>query len=275
MEGSIDMWKTIYFYIHSIAQQDNFLKKVTPLLQSYDKKWFFIKYWYGGPHLRFRFLNPSKSFLKKFELEMDNFSRTSQVLEISKKGFYSKINFEKENVNSDNLPWYDHGTWFYTQYKPEVERYGEGKALELSETIFYKSSQLALEVINSTSIFSRRLVIASLIMYELLESTNCLTEDFLLSYMNYWKSYDRESNLDISKLTPIIETELKNRSIIEIKKYISNVLPIWKEIVQILGKRAATYVISSQIHMTNNRISVVPAVEYKITKLLLEVFRAK
>ena len=147
--------------------------------------------------------------------------------------------------------------------------------MELSETIFYKSSQLALEVINSTSIFSRRLVIASLIMYELLESTNCLTEEFLLSYMNYWKSYDRESNLDISKLTPIIAKELKNRSIIEIKKYISNVLPIWKEIVQILGKKAATYVISSQIHMTNNRISVVPAFEYKITKLLLEVFREK
>ena len=67
---------------------------------------------------------------------------------------------------------------------------------------------------------------------------------------------------------------LKN-FIIEIKKYISNVLPIWKEIVQILGKKAATYVISSQIHMTNNRISVVPAFEYKITKLLLEVFREK
>lgn len=269
------MWKTIYFYIHSVAQQDNFLKKVTPLLLSYDQKWFFLKYWYGGPHLRFRFLNPSQSFLKRFEWEMDNFSRTSQVPEISKKYYYSKINFEKENVNSNNLPWYDHGTWFYTQYKPEVERYGNGRALELSETFFYRSSQLALEIINSTSVFSRRLVIASLIMFELLESTNCLTENFLLSYMNYWKSYGRESNLDISKLKPIIAAELKNRNIIEIKKYINNVLPIWKEMVQILGKKSATFVISSQVHMTNNRISVVPTFEYKITKLLLEIFKTK
>ncbi len=271
------MWKAIYFYLHSVQQQEAFLREASYLLEHYNNKWFFIKYWYGGPHLRFRFLNPSDEFLNSFDKLVADFSHQSVAPIISPTVYYSNINFSNEGIVPNNLPWHKHGTWFYTEYQPEFERYGTGTALELSENSFFVSSKLALKIIKLSDNFSlsKRIAIASIVMKELLKITDCWKESFLKQYSDYWKSYDNLNELSKKNVYLITKKSIGIPNILEIKDFTDEISIIWSELLKVLSFSEAQYVLSSQIHMNNNRISVTPEFEYIIAKSLSKLIMRK
>ena len=73
------MWKSIYIYCHDVWVQEKLLLELRPLLDETKKRWFFIKYWYGGPHIRLRFEEQSEEFFKKIDTTVSRFFQKNRV----------------------------------------------------------------------------------------------------------------------------------------------------------------------------------------------------
>ena len=162
-------WKSLYIYCHSLDAQELLMIALEPTLNKMTDKWFFIKYWRGGPHLRLRFLDARIEIKDEIENVITSFFEENKVYNIGRVEYYKNISFDGEEEDEEALPWFESGTWFYEDYIPETERYGDGKLLEISENIFYYSSQLALEIFKNVRGINKRIVISSYIMYHLLK----------------------------------------------------------------------------------------------------------
>jgi thiopeptide-type bacteriocin biosynthesis protein len=130
----------ISFYIYYNPPYDKLLISVFSLIQKLKKqkileKYFFIRYWENGPHLRLRLL-----------VKAENRSR---VIQLSKK----HINTFLKKTPSD----YPHTKKYpefqnevkLIKYEPEFERYGGKESIQISESQFQLSSQIVFKILNN------------------------------------------------------------------------------------------------------------------------------
>ncbi len=278
MLGGIEMiWHTIYIYCHETVKQEELMVKLKRILDKSKEKWFFIKYWHGGPHVRLRFQEQDEQFRVELEEEIKNFFKNNKVNNVDRDVFYSFNNFDGEDVDPDTLPWYESGDYFYTEYIPEIRRYGEGNILEMNESIFHASSLLALKVFEKALSYNSRIVLAAYIIKRILSETISLDMDFLDQYQAYWKSMagklKKENTQALQKIMHMVMEEQLPFSFLEenIDMLIDNMIILKQE----LAMDEFKYVLSSQIHMMNNRISVTPELEYVISKNMREYIYEK
>lgn len=237
-------------------------------LNKMTDKWFFIKYWRGGPHLRLRYLDSRIEIKNEIEDVVASFFEKTSVFNLSRDEYYKKISFDGKKENEEALSWFESGTWFYEDYIPETERYGEGKLLGISESIFYYSSKLSLEIFKNIKGINKRIVISSYIMYHLLKYNNGLQVDFLNSYQAYWKTMViNEPKIN----NQVIHDVFNNIESGQIRfEFIDNMLEsIYREfdaLRDLTTENGVLYILSSQCHMMNNRISVTPEFEYLISR---------
>ncbi|HYC91732.1 MAG TPA: thiopeptide-type bacteriocin biosynthesis protein [Thermoanaerobaculia bacterium] len=115
-------WLSAYVYTRG-SLRDLLVERVAPfaaemLDAGLAERFFFIRYWEGGPHLRLRF--HGKATLLMPELER-RFGESDDVLKLE-----------------------------YVAYEPEVDRYGGPAAIGLAEEWFALSSHVAFEVLRAT-----------------------------------------------------------------------------------------------------------------------------
>lgn len=261
-------WKSLYIYCHSLDAQELLMIALEPTLNKMTDKWFFIKYWRGGPHLRLRFLDSRIEIKDEIENVITSFSEENKVYNIGRDEYYKNISFDGEEEDEEALPWFESGTWFYEDYIPETERYGDGKLLEISENIFYYSSQLALEIFKNVRGINKRIVISSYIMYHLLKYNGGLQVSFLDSYRAYWKrmvinepKVNRQVMCDVFN-----KIESGQIRFAFIDKVLESIYGEFDDLRCLTSESETLYILSSQIHMMNNRISVTPEFEYMISK---------
>jgi len=130
-------WISLYIYYN--PPYDELLISIFSLIKKLKKekilkKYFFIRYWENGPHLRLRMLVKEEN-------------RSATVL-LSKK----YINAFLKNTPSD----YPHPKKYpefqnevkLKKYEPEFERYGGKKSIQISESQFQLSSQIVFKILN-------------------------------------------------------------------------------------------------------------------------------
>lgn len=132
------LWVSVHlFYTH----HNHILKNgIYPFILDLRKKneikrYFFIRYFEKGPHIRLRLLiNPDKK--EKIKLSINNYFQSFF------RKYPSTRNFEGKNYFPNN-------TIQYIKYSPEIKRYGGKLAIKIAEKHFEDSSDIVLKLMQN------------------------------------------------------------------------------------------------------------------------------
>jgi thiopeptide-type bacteriocin biosynthesis protein len=160
-------------------------------------RYFFVRYWEGGPHIRLRLdTQDERSFLDLVDGLRDSgrpavplagsFQRTQRVLALLE---------DKHVEDTDAVP---HGQVCVAGYQPEYGKYGGPRGVAIAEDLFVTSSRLCLDLLPVMSRGgARRLVLGVSTMVAALVGAGMAQHEiteFLGRYTHVWSGYvTRES----------------------------------------------------------------------------------
>ncbi|MGB3463746.1 MAG: lantibiotic dehydratase C-terminal domain-containing protein [Cyclobacteriaceae bacterium] len=114
-------------------------------IMEYDwvEKFFFIRYWEKGPHIRLRFLGDPEKLESVVKPRFQEFFGK----------YFSENPSERQEPDfsedtKEEFRWYPNNSVQFIEYEPETERYGGEKCLEISEKFFQYSSETIFELMS-------------------------------------------------------------------------------------------------------------------------------
>jgi len=304
MNMSARDWHGLHVFLSDPDKATGFLCEyfapmVRTLIESGSiQAWFFLRYWEGGPHLRFRFLgldHKQCETLRADFLEQAAYWLSGKALD--RRSYYQNHPFDGKPVNVATLPWYPEGSVEAIAYLPEIQRYGGVHALAVNEMLFQVSSQIVISILASTrNAVENRLSMAFVLMAHFVCALNPdpdMIALFYRRYADYWMNYSTQtrehverirakkngigqlkvlqnllnSRLDKTRRRTVqvaLEQAVTNWSV-ELRKL--HELGLLKDPVtgfSTIGSTLDTSIwtmLVSQVHMTNNRLGLVPAQE--------------
>lgn len=314
-----DDWVALHVFYASDANPI-LVEAVRPLVEELRRdelidRWFFIKYWMEGPHLRVRF-HPARP-----ELREEVTSRATAALEaflarrpalydtdidglgdIYKKMYiaeYGEQRFVEEYGVDGVMPFRPNNSVALMPYEQEFDRYGGPVGMELAEWHFQHSSDLVAKLLATSNTHVRPVLLGLATQLSLMTAYTFLGSDeavrrFLQRYRSFWEtsyqepsddyhdSFDKSFELTRASLTERIDRirsisegdqaqalsgiertwlthcrELRDRVEAESRRLLfpSRTGGSGKEPIADPEGRAAV-LLSSYIHMTNNRFGV-------------------
>ncbi len=118
------------------------------------ERYFFVRYWQGGPHIRLRILptrQASREALQRMlEQRADSFFANHPAIRPVQDEVYAQraaLFSEFEYGVSEKSPLYPNNSLHYIPYIPETTRYGGVAALPTVEQHFMESSEISLELL--------------------------------------------------------------------------------------------------------------------------------
>lgn len=265
------MWYSLHGFIHDFNALDKYLSHTfTNFINNNKyriKEFFFIRYWLGGPHIRFRFKCNEYDYeeLKLlFERSIQDFLAEYEVQKINYSNFYKPEMLENEDVKE--IYWCEHGSVHEFPYIPEYERYGGHDRIHHSETVFVESSKLSC-VINSLSYWKR--IVASLDLIFLTFKYFEYKDDPYKQYSTLWEAYTSKEEISnlMQNCKPLLEKRMTTLQNFDFEK--KNVYSAYLTTMKSNLKEANDfYLIASHVHMTNNRIGVHPEFEFEISAII-------
>lgn len=259
------MWYSLHGFIHDFNAIDYYLQISFPqVVQKGMDKFFFIRYWLGGPHIRLRFKTEEGNYLtikERFEDSIENYIQHHKVNLIDYENFYQNTMLENENI--EKTYWCPHGSVEEFVYRPEYVRYGGENAMERSEDVFYQSSLMSV-ILNKLPYHKR--IIAGLDLIYLTFQQAGADKDIYGYYANMWKSYsNNELDFDFAN-NNILKKRLKTLQ--EIKH---DSFTMYRDYFDCLRDKHIiddVEILVSHVHMTNNRIGVTPVLEYELATFI-------
>ena len=267
--------------------------------------WFFIRYWEGGPHLRLRFKLSDDAVATKLQADLTQAAQAYiNPSPVTREAYYSAHAFDGEALDPKSLSWYDEGTVAVIDYQQEWVRYGGQAAMTVSEQLFQVSSEITLALARHPNrTLEQHLASALGLMVasaQALSSDRQHNEHFFNRYAEFWRSYNDDAVLAerqalaqplapvrarlsavMQQLQPDVATKSPERvwwqalqraqsqwrSLYEQGVLIS---PLSGEVVrdEAAFQVATQLILSSQIHMMNNRLGIIPAQECYLARLL-------
>lgn len=151
-------WAEYRIHLHGRAAMEQFLAQDLPALV--EGRWWFIRYWLGGPHLRLRV--PSDMADAGF---VQRLSQRAEALaggvNLDRGAFYASCAFDGRSVDVDEAPWHVDGTVEPCAYQPETIYYGTGEELARHEALFCEASRLAVGLIRASADGQQRLAVGA------------------------------------------------------------------------------------------------------------------
>ncbi|WP_427338053.1 thiopeptide-type bacteriocin biosynthesis protein [Caloranaerobacter sp. DY30410] len=288
-------WDSYHIFIHETNLHDVFLVKFfSKFIRKLEDnnlldKYFYIRYWQGGPHIRFRVKKRGENgkyirqelnkIFDEFNLEYNN------SLILKPEDYYRNHKFDGQPVKKEDLYWCDNRTIVEIPYIPEIDRYGGENVIELSEDLFHISSRLSLLILEKIEDNPNKKIIAALDLFsvaiQILEDKAKFNE----IYSSFWAKH-RNEKINYSKLTQklidiyssryhYIKDNLKN---IQYNDWYMNLKTILDNIVKNQTKyktqnQARISILASHIHMMNNRLGVYPQYESMIADVINQVIK--
>lgn len=176
------------------------------------ERWFFIKYWMEGPHVRLRLL-PRRAedrarvqaiaeerlaaFLRRrpalYEVDADGTSEVYKKLFLAE---YSEEEYE-ERYGDGHMPFRPNNSVHSFPYELEFDRYGGPEGMELAQWHFEHSSDVVLELLASTNVHVRTVMLGLSVQlslalcYVFLDTDEEVTR-FLAWYQSFWETTYQE-----------------------------------------------------------------------------------
>lgn len=283
-------WFSYYIYYYDYNKQDKLIIFINNILAKEKhkqkiQKWFFIRYWWGGPHIRLRILS-ERAPDKIVNLIQQYINKKMSNLKIDKYIYYNTINLDAEGEKNEisQLPWFDEGIIKKVPYIPENSRYGGKDNIDISETLFMYSSKIVAEIINNFSDILVKWMFSCNVVQRIAEwmdkeglidisSSEYLKKCFdswSKNYNNvpdnlkffYFSNYEKNAN----HIRKLVEQILYNNKddIIKIKEL------ILKLHQRIKSNKYFRVIVFHHIHMFNNRLGISPLLECEIYDFLTQ-----
>ncbi|WP_156009695.1 lantibiotic dehydratase C-terminal domain-containing protein [Streptococcus ruminantium] len=265
------MWHSLHGFIHNYQKLDEYMQTdFLVFLEKYKnrfKRYFFIRYWLGGPHLRLRFqlkrndIQEYEDVKEGLEESISQFIKRENIALVTEEQFYKNQFIQNEGVSE--LYWKPHGSVHNIEYVPEVERYKGEISMSNTESLFFESSILAEKILPLSML--ERQAISMTFMYWIMKIYN-QDESFIYYYNKMWESYIKDT-----KVKPYRYLRQIGKSVIAkemVPKFLLTFLEALKANIELV-EVDDYYVLYSHIHMFNNRIGVYPEQEYYLSSALI------
>jgi len=252
------------------------------------KKWFFIRYYEDGMHIRFRLLFINADERKGF----------NSLIRKKIEAFIIQNEMESSSITGEYV--------FNKNYEPEYERYGGTDGMLLSEGLFFASSNAIANLIklNGTWSYNCGIINAGILnyimMFNLLKKKEDLLSFFLFNYNNWLPYaslkvgenvmlyYDQKFGKIKEVFFPLVEN-LHNQLIKE--EIFNNIYMQWKRDVLDLSSKLNKMnennkissskfndgnkedlwpIFDSYVHMNNNRFGINNQDESFISRMLCD-----
>lgn len=180
-------------------------------------RWFFIKYWEEGPHLRIR-LRPSSSDVaeevrRRARAALEDHLRSRPALyeiraedlqDLYRKMYLAEYGQERwdSTYGVDGvMPVQANNTVVERPYEPELDRYGGPGGVDLAEWHFERSSDTVLDVLATSNTQVRPLQLGFSMQLSLILAYTFLGDDdavrqFFASYRSFWETSYQEPSDD-------------------------------------------------------------------------------
>ncbi len=282
-------WNATHFFIHDSTTHNQFLVNCfKPEIEALAKagflaQYFYIVYWQGGNHIRFRYKSTEPETVEKrmtagFEKFLESYEPRYVLPE---KDYYAIYSKNKENV--EDITFIPDRSIRRIPYEPETDRYGGKESLEHCERIFSLSSDYALRIREQAGDSVIRRIIGALDMFTLAIKGLENPQGFLTGYRQYWSEFAPGNGKSIISAE---ELSVKYRKRFqELMKEAGEFYSAWetgiREGIQKACECQTSYpdadiarhlILASQIHMTNNRLGIVPQLETVLAETLLNVY---
>jgi thiopeptide-type bacteriocin biosynthesis protein len=195
--------KWLSYLIYYYDEQDRLLTQcIRPLVDTLKSResfvqYFFIRYWEGGPHIRFRVLaqngdealeNVIETCIRTYlEVEPSTLDLSERVM---REHFLKFSRLENVAVSFTVQP---NNSLRRKEYEPEYDRYGGREGTICSEAHFFHSSELCLGLLRDMREKGRqRLTVAMAVTLTILEAFGMGIEDsltILSKYSRVWQRY--------------------------------------------------------------------------------------
>lgn len=251
-------------------------------------KYFFIRYWELGPHIRLRLLVDAKDkdYIKK---EIASFF-----------GLYMEKNPTIRKVEKNHFML--NNTLQFIDYEPEVERYGGKEGIIVAESHFHDSSEIVLDIIqNMKNDWSLSLAqgISLQLAYIFIKGTSLekyeIIEMITIMDNSYWKEkakiISKTENIDalfenqysknkknILAKIDILNSVIQNENQEENQSFLVHWFQMAKQVDSHLNNislsRKKQFIYISYLHMLNNRLGLSNHDEGYIAFILSRIFKA-
>jgi hypothetical protein len=208
------------------------------------QRYFFIKYWLEGPHVRLRLLQEEgvrhdqiravvepaiSAFLKRrpalYEQPTDGMDAFYKKMFIAEYGEEAWLQKYGEN---GVMPLTPTNSLKYADYEPEYDRYGGALGIEVAEWHFERSSDVVLKLLCDANVHVRAILLGlstqlALPMCYVFLGTDEKVLDFLAFYMDFWhRTYSENSTPPFKKFDKAyhaISTQFRSR-IAHVRQYV-------------------------------------------------------
>lgn len=179
-------------------------------------RYFFIKYWLEGPHVRLRLLPAPgvdpQDVRTEVNAALDEFLRRRPALyeadqdgmaDLYKQMFLAEYGEDRWNATygvDGVMPFRPNNSYAYIPYEREFGRYGGPVGVELAEWHFEHSSDLVLQLLATTNVHVRQVMLGlsaqlSMMMCAVFLGDERRIADFLEEYRVFWEtSYQERSD---------------------------------------------------------------------------------
>lgn len=285
-------WISVYLY-HNISFEDVILGLLNPLIDNlykkgYIKSYFFIRYWEGGPHIRFRILTDRT----KSSIEIKNYMQTFSC------AYFNSLKID----NTFHIE--------FNQYERELQRYGGNDGIIISENFFHDSSKITIKILRHYyNFWNYSLAISFALQMHIIfakeffanaEESSMFFKKIHENWLYYSLKKDKDNQTTIEEINKI--NNYFNKSYILQKEKVKKILytiycndnidihfnKVWidywalscKKASEKISKNANLYTNSemmlilydSYIHMTNNRLGIYLRDESYIAFILFKAF---
>ncbi|WP_442601895.1 thiopeptide-type bacteriocin biosynthesis protein [Paenibacillus sp. KN14-4R] len=294
INGKTREWLTLHIFCHQHDQQEALLNQALfPAIeelkdQGHCNEWFYIRYWEGGPHTRMRFLNASPEVETTIRKVANQFMREMFPPKDPKKA-----------------PWNEQTEIITLPYEPEYMRYGGKLAMDISEKLFHQSSEMTVHVLRETvGNFEKRIIMA----FDLMVITAlCMAveperiSEYFGQYALFWGEFieskdelEKRKNLALqhketleSRIHTLITLAEEPSKSSFYQKWVGQLYDARSSLEELarqgnlldphLGEtfvdrkmfiKTISSIAFSHIHMTNNRLGIIPGYEYYLGTMI-------
>jgi len=206
-------WISVHIFYSSNANP-LLLSLVRPLVATLRdakliQRYFFIRYWLGGPHIRLRLLPAPTAEPAAIREVIEPhiaahlhdtpalFQFDAKLVKPLYKQFYiaeyGKEQLAERYGPDGDIPLYPNNSYHYIPYEPELQRYGGPDGLEVSERHFEESSEVVLELVDRTNVHVRSVLFGNAVQlmvplaYCMFRHDEKLICEFFQRYMKFWQ----------------------------------------------------------------------------------------